>query len=69
MTGEDGTRCPFCGRAIDGATGDDAAEIHRQIRALQEQVHQIEERLYPVHHSPGLWGGYGADETLENAGG
>jgi hypothetical protein len=69
MTGEAGTRCPFCGGSIDAATADEAAAIHRQIRALQERLHQIEERLYPVEHPPGLWGGYGADDTLENSGG
>lgn len=69
MTGEEGTRCPFCGGPIDATTAHDAAEIHRQIRALQEQVHQIEERLYPVHHPPGLWGGYGAEETVEDTSG
>jgi hypothetical protein len=69
MTGEERTRCPFCRGPIDGATAADAAEIHQQIRVLQERLQQIQERLYPVHHPPGLWGGYGAEETLEDSGG
>jgi len=64
MTTEE-TRCPLCGGPIDEATLNNVAEIHRQIRALQARLEQLDQRLDPVSESPGLTGGYGADDSFD----
>lgn len=65
MTQETEIRCPVCGGPIDTATAEEVVAIHQRIQELQERLRELEARLHPVHHPPGLWGGYDGDASPE----